>query len=106
MAKILRKSSDTYEAQFPKLSIFAGQKSIFRHYCIQNVKDGTQIRVYKINNENVIHFSQKMLRKPQAQFREKLRKLRVRQNDDFLIERIIFASKLIPFACAYISLMP
>ena len=31
---------------------------MFPHYCIQNIKDGTQIRVYKINDDIVIHFSQ------------------------------------------------
>ena len=43
------KSYENHEAQFPKLSVFIGQKSIFRHYCIQNVKDGIQIQVYNIN---------------------------------------------------------
>ena len=64
------------------------------HYCIQNVKDGTQIQVYIINNEFLTHISQfisekvkKNLRKSQAQFREKLRKLRLRQNDGFLIRK-------------------
>ena len=40
-----------------KIKFFAGQKSILRHHYIQNVKDGIQIRVYKINNKRVIHFS-------------------------------------------------
>jgi len=68
--------------------------SIFRHYCIQNVTDEIQIQVYNINNENVNHFSQlisakvkKTLRKSQAQFREKLRKLRLRQIYGFLIKK-------------------
>ena len=81
-------------AQFPKSSVFIGQKSVFRRYCIQNVKDGIQIQVYNIINESVNHSSQfisvkvmKNLRKSQAQFREKLRKLRLRQNNDFLIKR-------------------
>ena len=50
-----------------------------------------------INNESVTHFSQfisvkvnKNLRKSQAQFREKLRKLRLRQNNDFLIKKRVF----------------
>ena len=71
-----------------------GQKSVFRHYCIQNVKDGIQIQVYNIMNESVNHSSQfisvkvkKNLRKSQAQFREKLRKLRLRQNTGFLIKK-------------------
>ena len=94
MVKILRKSSENHEAQFPKLSVFIGQKSIFRHYCIQNVKDGIQTQGYTINNECLTYFSQfisekvkKILRKSQAQFREKLRKLKLRQKDGFLIKK-------------------
>jgi len=67
---------------------------MFRHYCIRNVKDGIQIQVYNINNENVSHcrkfISVKVknnLSKFQVQFREKLRKLRLRQNDGFLIKK-------------------
>ena len=59
---------------------YISQNSIFRHYCIQNVKDGIQIHVYKINNEYLTHTSlfmsvevEKNLRKSQAQFREKVR---------------------------------
>ena len=57
-----------------------------------NVKDGIQFRAYTINNENVTHFRQfisvevkKILEKSQAQFWEKITKLRLRQNNDFLI---------------------
>ena len=92
MAKIIRKSYENYEAQFPKLRIFIGQKSIFQHYYIQDIKDGIQIRVYTINKESVVHFAslfhlkvKKNLRKSQAQFREKLRKSRPIQKDGFLI---------------------
>ena len=67
---------------------------VFRRYCIQNVKDGIQIHVCKIINDSVNLFSQfipakvkKKLRKSQAQFREMLRKLRLRQNNDFLIKK-------------------
>ena len=67
------------------------QTSIFRHYCIQDVKDGIQIQVYNINNESVNHFSHfiseeeiKNLRKSQAQCWEKLIELRLRQNYGFL----------------------
>ena len=56
MVKILRKSEENHEAQFPKFSVFIGQKSIFRRYCIQNVKDWIQIQVYDMNNEGVNHF--------------------------------------------------
>ena len=91
------KSSNSYEnheAQFPKFSVFIGQQSIFRRYCIQNVKDGSQIQMYIIYNESLSNFSQfisvkvkKNLGKSENQFREKLRKLRLRQNDSFLIEK-------------------
>ena len=64
------------------------------HYYIQNVKDGIQIRVYKRNKESATHFSQfvsakfkTLLRKSQTLFREKLRKLRLKQNDGFPIEK-------------------
>jgi len=52
MVKILRKSQENSEAQFSKLSVLVGQKSIFHRYCIQKVKDRLQIRVYNINNES------------------------------------------------------
>ena len=87
------KSSENHEAQFPKFSVFICQKSIFRRYCIQSVKDGIHIRVYTINKESVAYFSKfisvkvdKNLRKFQAQFGENLRKLRLRQNNSFLIK--------------------
>ena len=47
-----------HKAQFPKLSVFIGQKLIFRRYCIQYAKDGIQIQVYNVNNESVNHSSQ------------------------------------------------
>ena len=57
-------------------------------------KDGIQIQVYNINNESENHFSQflsvkvkKKLRKSQDQFREKLRKLRLKQNNDFFVKK-------------------
>ena len=76
---------------------------MFRRYCIQNVKDGIQIQVYNINDESVGNFSQfisvevkKNLRKSEAQFREKLWNLRLKQNDGFLIkERVCLMQVLI-----------
>ena len=57
---------------------------------MQNVKDGIQIRVYNINNVSVNYFSKftsekvkKNLEKSHGQLREKLRKLRLRQNYGF-----------------------
>ena len=44
MVKILRKSYENHEAQFQKVNVFIGQKLIFGHYCIQNVKDSIQIQ--------------------------------------------------------------
>ena len=52
----LSKSYEYHEAQFPKFSVFIGQKSIFRRYCIENVKDGIQIQVCNISNESVSQF--------------------------------------------------
>ena len=74
--------------------MFIGKTSVFRRYYIQNVKDGIQIHVSNIIDESVHHSGQfisvkvkKTLRKFQAQFQEKLRKLRLRQNNDFLIKK-------------------
>ena len=68
---------------------------VIRRYCIQNVKDRVEIQVYNIIYESVYHSSQfisvgvkKNLRKSQAQFREKLIKLRLRQNKDFLFKKM------------------
>ena len=79
---------------FQILSVLIGKKSVFRRYCIQNFKDRIQIRVCNIINESVNHSSQfisvkvkKNLRKSQARFREMLRKLRLRQNNDFLMKK-------------------
>ena len=73
MVKIVRKS---HEAQFLQFSVFIGQNSIFCRYCIQNVKDGIQIQVFKVNNEIANHFGlfilvqvKKDLRKSHAQFK-------------------------------------
>ena len=48
MVTILRRSYENHEAQFPKLSVVIGQKLIFRLYWFQNVKDGIQIRAYRL----------------------------------------------------------
>ena len=39
MVKILRKSYENHEAQFPRFSVFYWAKSMFRRYCSRNVKD-------------------------------------------------------------------
>ena len=75
-----------------------------RHFVIiafKIVKDGSHTQVYKLGKESVTRFSQlisvsvkKILRKSQPQFWEKLRKLRLRKNDGFLIKK---ASKAMAF---------
>ena len=50
--------------------MFIRQKSIFRRYCIRNVKDGIQIQVYNINNESVNHFSQFISVRVQKNFKK------------------------------------
>ena len=94
IVKILRISLEDHEAQFPKLSVSAVVKSIFRHYCVQNGEDGIQTRAYRISKEvQPIPSSlfQKKLRKceekSQAQFQEKLRKSRLRKNGVFLTKK-------------------
>jgi len=58
---------------------------------------GISAENWNINNESLNHFSQfisvkikKNLRKSQAQFRKKLRTLRLRQNDYFLIKNRVW----------------
>jgi len=62
-----------------------GKKLVFCRYCIQNAKDGIQVQAYNINKEIESHFGHSILvkvkknvGKSQAQFREKLRKSRLR----------------------------
>ena len=95
-SKFLENLRKITSRNFQKLSVFIGQKSIFRHHCIQNIKVRIQIRVFTIKKENTTHFSQfiseklrKNLRKSQAHFREKLRKLKLRQNDGLLIKKYV-----------------
>ena len=80
------------------------KKLVFRRYCIQDVKERIQIHVCNIINESVDHSSQfisvkvkKNLRKSQAQFREMLRKLRLRQNYDFLIKKNVYTTFILSF---------
>ena len=61
--------------------------------------DGSQVQVYNVNNESVNHVSQfiplnvkKILRKSKAEYREKFRKLRHRQNDGFLLKKRVSCS--------------
>ena len=91
MAKILKKS----QGSISNITCFVGQKLILQIYYIQNVKDGIEIRVCTISKESLNHFSQfisvkvkKILRKSQAQFRRKFRKLRLRQNGGFLTKKV------------------
>ena len=82
MVKIFRKS----QGSTPNIKCFCWPK-------LDNVKDRVQIQVYRINKETVTQFSQfisekvkKSLRKSQAKFWEKLRKVRFRPNDGFLVK--------------------
>jgi len=77
----------------------------------ENDTDGIQIRVYTIDKERVIHFSQfisvqvkNSLRKSQALFWENLRKLRLRQNDGLLLQKRLQFSPIKP-GCSPILLL-
>ena len=61
MVKSIRMSWESHEAHFPKISVFIWPNLMLRHYFIQNVIDGIQIRINIINNESVNHFSQFIL---------------------------------------------
>jgi len=85
---------ETRRLNFQNFSASIGQESTYRRYSIQNAKDGIQIQAYNINNGSLSHLSQfisvkvkKNLRNSQAKFREKLRKLILRQNDGFLTKK-------------------
>ena len=70
------------------------QKSIFHQYCIHIAKMEFKLEntISTTKMETILAiFSVKVkknLRKSQAQFWEKLRKLRLRQNDGFLIKQV------------------
>ena len=90
LKKIVRKS----RGSISKLQCFYRPKISISSLLHSNVKDGFQIQVYNIINESVNHSSQfisvkvrKNLRKSHAHFREMQRKLRLRQNNDFLIRQ-------------------
>ena len=75
------KSVENHGAQFPEFNVFIGQNSIFRRYCIQNVKDGIQIQVCNLNNESANHFSQFIVvkvKKISGSISEKVMKIEVR----------------------------
>jgi len=67
---------------------------MLNQYCIQNDKDGIQIRVYTMKKESATHISQftavkgkRILRGSWAQFREQYGELRLIQNGGFLIKK-------------------
>ena len=81
-----------HKTPLSQLSALVGQKSILCHHNIKKVKEKIKIWEYKICRERVSHTSQfssvtakKIIRKSKAQFWKKLRKLRLKQNDGFLI---------------------
>ena len=87
MVKILRKSQENHEVQFPKFSVFIGQKSIFPHYCIQNVIDRIQAQVCNINNEIVNIFGQfEKVKKISGSISGKVRKIEAQAKLWFLIK--------------------
>ena len=61
VCKKMRLKWPNFLRKIPKLNFFkyffVDQKSILRHYYIHNVKDEVNFRAYKINKENVTHFS-------------------------------------------------
>jgi len=69
-SKSWKKLRENHEAQIPEFSAFIGQKSIFCHICIPNVKDGIQIQVYNINNEIATHYGQFILVKVKKDIRK------------------------------------
>ena len=86
---------------FQKLVFVLAKNLYFVIIAFKNIKDGIQIQIHNINNEIANHFGlfilvevKKNLRKSQAQFREKIRKLRVRQNYGFLIKKTCIKKKL------------
>ena len=67
---------------------------MLRHYYIQNAKDRMNTAVYKISKEKVTRSSQctlakvnKIVRKSEAPFRERLRTLRLIHKKGFLIKQ-------------------
>ena len=79
---------------FQNYVFLLGKSRLFCHSCIQTLKDEIQNQVYKSNDQSIALFSlfisvqaEKHLTKSKAQFREKLRKLRPRQNEYFLISK-------------------
>ena len=103
MVKILRKS----RGSISKIECFYSPEIYISSLLHQNVKDGIQIQIYNIDNECLTQFSQfisekvkKNLRKCQAQFHEKLRKLKLKQNDGFLIKKRVFYSVVIKSYCS------
>ena len=94
MANFLRKS----QCQISLFECFVDPKIDITSLFNENAEDGIQIRVfYTINKESVANFSlfiavkvKKNLRKSQAQFREKLGKLRLRQNDGFPTKKNVY----------------
>ena len=86
---------------------------MFRCYCIHNVKNRIKIQIDYLNNESVSHSSHFMsvkvrnyLRNSQAQFREMLRKLCLRQNDGFLIKNMGMNFRMITTTSNIVDVLP
>ena len=100
MAKILRQSLKNNEAQFPKFCVFIARNRYFVIIAFKMLKIEFK---FNINNKIVTQFGQFILikvkknsRKSRAQFREKLRKLRLKQNNDFVIKSTCIPRRGIP----------
>ena len=96
MVKILRKSEENHKAQFPKVSVFIGLNQYFIANSFQMLKMEFKFK-YTILRTSVNPHSQfisaevkKALRISWAQFQEKLRELRLRQNKGFLTKKCVW----------------
>ena len=109
MAKILRKSLEYHKAQFPKSSFLFAENQCCVIFALKVLKRKLKFRIYKTGKENETQFgqfiseSQEKFHRPQAYFREKLRKLKSRENEAFLLKKHAF-DFAIDFANCYFSL--
>ena len=90
LKKIARKS----RGSIPKLKCVYWQKSVFVVIAFKLIKMEFKFKIIKDSLHHSRQFIslkvKKNLRKSQAQFREKLRKLRLRQNIKFLIKKRVY----------------
>ena len=108
LKKVLRKP----QSSISKFKCFCWSKIDIHDYYIQNVQDGTEIRECKKKKISVYHFKQfisvnvkKILRNSQAQFREKLRNLRLKQMIVFLLKKRVFPVKLVGLVAVILNIL-